>query len=142
MSDSSANPAYCGIHGGFYPLHGACPNCGPKAVITPAVPTYGRCEHHGQYAGGACAECAAEQQPADLIQARLSIHHALWMKQRHDIEQLQAAENRQDAALTEIESAVADMNKLYDQIAEIQRQLSALSTKVAQLLREQSRYAA
>jgi hypothetical protein len=34
------------------------------------------------------------------------------------------------------------MNKLYDQIAEVQRQLSALSTKVAQLLREQSRFAA
>jgi hypothetical protein len=143
MSDSSSNHAYCGIHGGFYPVGSACPNCGPKAVITPAVPSYGYCARHGNaYAGGPCIECAAEQQPTDDTLARFSTHHALWRGARHDIEQLQAAEDRQDVALTQLESDVADINKLYDQVAEIQRQLTALSDKVTQLLRDQSRFAA
>jgi hypothetical protein len=136
----SATHCYCHIHGGFYPAGGTCPNCPPR--ITLAGITYGHCERHGAYAGGPCAECAAEQQPGDDIQARLSLHHSLWMKQRHDIEQLQEAENRQDRALTELEAGAADLNALYDRVAELERQLSALSTKVAQLLREQSRFAA
>jgi hypothetical protein len=54
------------------------------------VPAYFRvaCERHGDYAGGACAECAAEQQPTDDTLARFSTHHALWRGARHDIEQL------------------------------------------------------
>jgi hypothetical protein len=142
MSDSSANRVYCGIHGGFYPKGGTCPNCGPKAVITPAVPTYGYCKRHGDYAGGPCAECAAEQQPDSDALARLSVHHSLWLGVRHDITLLKAAEDRQDTALTQLESDVADINKFYDQVAEIQRQLTDLSNKVTQLLRNQGRFVA
>jgi hypothetical protein len=44
-----------------------------------------------------CADCAAEQQAAQDIQMRFSMHHDLWRGARHDIEQLQEAESRQDA---------------------------------------------
>jgi hypothetical protein len=127
---------YCGIH---ELLHsGACPNCGPNVITTPAMPSYGYCKRHGNaHAGAPCAECAAEQQAAQDIQTRLSTHHSLWMKQRHDIEQLQAAEDRQDRALTELESDVADINKFYDKFAELERDFKTLSGQVAKLLREQ-----
>jgi hypothetical protein len=139
MSASSSTYQFCYIHGGFYG-EASCPRCAGQ----PAQPasSSGTCSLHGAFAGGPCIECAAEQQPTDDTLARFSTHHALWRGARHDIEQLQEAESRQDAALTDLEAAIADMNKLYDQIAEVQRQLSALSTKVAQLLREQSRFSA
>lgn len=138
MSPSSSYQ-FCYIHGGFY-SEGTCPRCAGQ----PAQPTSssGTCSLHGAYAGGPCIECAAEQQPTDDTLARFSTHHALWRGVRHDIELLKEAEDRQDTALTQVESDIADINKFYDQVAEIQRQLTDLSNKVAQLLREQSRFVA
>jgi hypothetical protein len=95
--------------------------------------TFGTCPEHGMHAGSPCAEDAAELPTTEDVQARLSLHHALWMAQRYDIEQLQAAENRQDSALTELEVAVAEINALYDQVAELRRQVKDLSDQVAQL---------
>ncbi len=118
MSENSASWTYCGIHGGFYPAGQSCPNCGPQVVITPAVLTYGYCTRHGNaYAGAPCAECAAERQRAEDIDTRFSTHHALWQAARHDIDLLRAAEDRQDAALTDLEAGAADLNALYDRVA-------------------------
>jgi hypothetical protein len=123
MSASSCYQ-FCYIHGGFYG-EASCPRCAGQ----PAQPTRssGTCSLHGAFAGGPCIECAAEQQPTDDTLARFCTHHALWRGARHDIEQLQEAENRQDRALTELESDVADMNKLYDQVAELERKVNYLT---------------
>jgi hypothetical protein len=124
MSPSSSIYQFCYIHGGFYSESG-CPRCAGQ----PAQPTSssGTCSLHGAFAGGPCIECAAEQQPTDDTLTRFSTHHALWRGVRHDIEQLQAAENRQDTALTELEAGAADLNKLYDQVAELERKVNYLT---------------
>jgi hypothetical protein len=93
--------------------------------------TFGTCPEHGMHAGSPCAEYTAGQpvtelQPTDDVQTRLSLHHSLWMAARHDIEQLQIA-------LTEVESAAAEISPLYDQVAELRRQVKDLSDLVAQL---------
>jgi hypothetical protein len=90
--------------------------------------TSGHCPQHGAYAGGPCAECAAAQQRAEDIDTRFSTHHSLWQAVRHDIAGLQQAENRQDAALTEVEASVAELGALYDRIAQLERKVAHLST--------------
>jgi hypothetical protein len=93
--------------------------------------TSGNCPQHGGFIGEPCAVCAAEQQPIEDTQARLSLHHSLWMAQRQDIERLQDAENRQDAALTEIESAVAELGGLFDRLTQLERAVEEMRRLVA-----------
>jgi hypothetical protein len=93
--------------------------------------SYRNCPQHGGFVGEPCAVCVAEQQPTNDILARFSMHHSLWRGARHDIEQLQAAEDRQDAALTEVESAVAELGGLFDRLTQLECAVEEMRRLVA-----------
>jgi hypothetical protein len=129
--------AYCGIHGGFYPINGACPNCHAGECQKPREISPGvveRVERSLVEHADLWQRLAEVDRTPDDVATRFSLQHALIMAHGAAIQYLHAAEDRQDAALTEVEAVVADLGALYDRIVQLERQVADLAGQLAQLL--------
>ena len=145
-SSSAASYRYCARHGVIHGDNVECAACHAEALAALVLVQFTEDDRLLQIAADldgvtpdvmtlidAIHRCGAARLSAlaDDTRTRFSVQHSLLRDAESEIAALQQAEDRQDRALTEIESAVAELGALYDRITQLERRVEEIGRAFA-----------